>query len=189
MIQGRCTLVFGVSGVGKSSSCSDFVARHPSYLHYSAGGLLREAKATSVDLLRTAGKQEITDNQTLIGDELRRKRRGQWNRPVIIDAHGVINNDVTLVPVPVAAIKTLEPDGLILLEARPELIIERRRKAARSRPMPSPAELQHEIEEERKAVRSFSANLGLPLVIDTVNDGYALDRAIAQLVQAEGSAK
>ena len=40
MERGPCILVFGVSGVGKTLSCQDYVARHPEWLHLRADGFI-----------------------------------------------------------------------------------------------------------------------------------------------------
>jgi adenylate kinase len=176
--RGNCILVFGVSGVGKSWSCNAFVSRHPEYLYYSASTLLREAKASTVEQLRTADAQEIEANQRLLGVQLRRKRENQWSRSVLVDAHGVIDNDQDLIKLPLDAIRSMEPDALVLLEAPAEVVAERRRKDKRSRPNRSLAFIQREIAAERETVLAYGVALGLSVVTDVVDEGYQLDSAI-----------
>lgn len=165
-------LVFGISGVGKSTACASYVARHPSVLHTSAGALLQAAKNIDSALLRTDVAGNIAQNQNLLGEALRRFRLGRETSDILIDAHSVIDNDHELVEVPVDAVRAMNPNGLVLLEAPPELVIERRRNDVRLRPSRTAEELQFQIGVARRVCESYAGELSLPLEIGTaMNDG------------------
>lgn len=165
-------LVFGISGVGKSTACASYVARHPSVLHTSAGALLQAAKNIDSALLRTDVAGNIAQNQNLLGEALRRFRLGRETSDILIDAHSVIDNDHELVEVPVDAVRAMNPNGLVLLEAPPELVIERRRSDVRLRPSRTAEELQFQMGVARRVCESYAGELSLPLEIGTaMNDG------------------
>lgn len=165
-------LVFGISGVGKSTACASYVARHPSVLHTSAGALLQAAKNIDSALLRTDVAGNIAQNQNLLGEALRRFKLGRETSDILIDAHSVIDNDHELVEVPVDAVRAMNPNGLVLLEAPPELVIERRRNDVRLRPSRTAEELQFQIGVARRVCESYADELSLPLEIGTaMNDG------------------
>jgi adenylate kinase len=90
-------VVFGISGVGKSTACASYVLRHPTVLHTSAGALLQEAKNIESSALRIQDPQTILQNQNLLGDALTRFRLGREGADLLIDAHSVIDNDHELV--------------------------------------------------------------------------------------------
>lgn len=169
------TLVFGVSGVGKTSACEAYVAHHPDTLFVSASSLLKLAKQTTGEALRTARAEEIVDNQTLLVAALEAFRRGREKQPILIDAHGVIDNDTEYVRVPVSVIQALGPGRLILLQAPATAVAERRSAAVRKRPQRSVEAIAREIEAEHAAVQSYAEALGLDLVIVEVGSDFSFD--------------
>lgn len=182
-MRGETIVVFGISGVGKTSSCLAFVARNPEHLHLSASELLRSAAAADPALLRIAPADRILENQKLLPGALRARRDGQWHRPVLIDAHSVVDNDHELVRVPVEVIRSLEPDGLLLLEMPPEIIAARRSEPGSRRPARSIAQIVHEAEVARQAVLEYAEHLELPLeLIDASGQGpLTFGEAVAAL--------
>ncbi len=170
-----CVVVFGVSGVGKTSACKAYVARHPDTLFVSASTLLKSAMRATGEALRTAKASEIVSNQERLGAGLALFRAGREERPVLIDAHGVIDNDRKLVRVPVSAIRSLSPDRLVLIQASPAEIAARRAMDARPRPIRSIKEIERELKAECKAVRAFANELGLDLLIGEAGPGFSLD--------------
>lgn len=171
----RCVLVFGVSGVGKTHACADYVARHPDTLFVSASSLLKAATAESGEALRTASPANIRNNQVLLAGALAAFRAGREALPILIDAHGVIDNDREFVRIPLSAVRSLSPDRLILLEAAPALVAERRVTAARLRPQRTIEAIVREIAAERDAVKSYARALDLDLAIAEVVPGFKLD--------------
>lgn len=177
-------LVFGVSGVGKTSACEAYVARHPNTLFVSASSLLKAVKQTTGEVLRTAGAGEIIANQSLVASALATFRRGRDDQPILIDAHGVIDNGAEYVRVPLSAIEALAPERLILLEAPAIVVAERRATAVRKRPERSVEAITREIEAERSAVRSYAAALGLDLTVMEVGGDFSFDGLLDEAVRS-----
>ncbi|WP_158644828.1 ATP-binding protein [Bradyrhizobium daqingense] len=175
-------LVFGISGVGKSTACASYVARHPSVLHTSAGALLQAAKNIDSAILRTDVAGNVLQNQNLLGEALRHFRLGRETSDVLIDAHSVIDNDHELIEVPVDAVRAMSPDGLVLLEAPPELVMERRRKDTRLRPSRTAEELQFQTGVARRVCESYASELALPLEIGTVMHDGDLEVLIQRMI-------
>lgn len=182
MKRGYCLLVFGISGVGKTASCEAFIVSHPEFFYVRASALLTEALATTAETLRTGSARQIEKNQAVLGERLGRLRANQPARSVLVDVHAVIDNDVELVKIPLTTIESLEPDGLILLEAQPEIVAARRKNDLRSRPERSVNDLDRELAAERAAVTEFGAALRLPVEIADVPDGFRLDGVITRLM-------
>lgn len=172
---GPCILIFGVSGVGKTSACRAYVEEHPDALFVSASSLLKAAKGVSSEALRTANSAEIVGNQAVLGIQLEAFRRGRESQTVLVDAHGVIDNDVELVRIPVAVIRELTPTRLILLEAAPKIIASRRAMDQRQRPKRSLKAISLELHEERAAVEDYARVLGLELLIAEVGPTFKLE--------------
>ncbi|WP_219683946.1 ATP-binding protein [Bradyrhizobium canariense] len=175
-------LVFGLSGVGKSTACASYVARHPSVLHTSAGALLQAAKNIDSAILRTDVAGNILQNQNLLGEALKRFRLGRETSDVLIDAHSVIDNDHELIEVPIDAVRAMSPNGLVLLEAPPELVAERRRKDARLRPFRTVEELRFQTGIARRVCESYASELGLPLEIGTATHNGDLEVLIQRMM-------
>jgi len=175
---GRCTLVFGVSGVGKTSACLNYVATHPETLFVSASDLLKAARQSSAEALRTATIDRIIENQALLGPALTAFRDGREDRSIIIDAHGVIDNDRDLVRVPVSTIAALAPDRLILLEAPAKEVAARRAGAERKRPVRDLNHIEKEIAAERDVVVGYASALAVELVIAEAGLGFTLEAVL-----------
>ena len=158
-------LVFGVSGVGKTSACEAFVSRNPDVLFVSASSLLSAAKRSTPEVLRTASAADIAANQDALAGALAEFRRGRGHRPVLVDAHGVIDNDVGYVRVPLSVIEGLRPEKLVLIEAPAPVVAERRARASRRRPARTVEQIRAEIDAERSAVQHYATELNLNLNI------------------------
>ncbi|VWX50863.1 AAA family ATPase [Novosphingobium sp. 9U] len=183
MARGLCILVFGVSGVGKTSSCTDYVARHPEWLYLRASALLSDATGESAEALRTSSEDAILRNQRLLGVALKRARAGREASPVLIDAHAVIDNDRDLVTVPVDAVASLYADGIVLLELSATMLAARRAGSDRLRPTRSAYSLDRESRLESAAVRSYATALGIPFARGKVEGDFRLDPLIDELVR------
>lgn len=132
----------------------------------------------SAEKLRTAFPKEIEDNQALLVESFLRFRSGKMERPVLMDAHAVIDNDSELVHVPIEIIKALEPDLLILLEAPAHEIASRRAVDKRRRPVRDIRWLEREIAEEHAAVAGYSETLHVEMRIGIVGQGFRLDSVL-----------
>jgi len=78
-------IVFGISGVGKTTACASFVSRHPEVLHISAGALLRAATDKAGHELRTGNSEEIQKAQILLGDAFAAWRSDHKGANILID--------------------------------------------------------------------------------------------------------
>jgi adenylate kinase len=105
------------------------------------------------------------------------------DRPAIIDVHAIIDNDSGFVQVPLDAIAALRPDGLVLLEAPPEVVSERRRSDHRTRPARADLQIDRELLAERERVAQFSEDLRVPLETAQVIPSFRLEETIAALRQ------
>lgn len=175
---GACILIFGVSGVGKSRACSDYVDRNPDWLHLRAGELLSRLTGESPENLRTALDEEVVANQALLSLAVTRARAGREHRPVLVDCHAVIDNDDDLVVVPAGTVVALAPDGIILLEHDAAEVSMRRIIDLRVRPSREPAAIAREAVLERDTVEGYAASLTLPLVIARTEVGFRLDASV-----------
>lgn len=182
-----CVLIFGISGVGKTTACADFVDRHPQFLHLRASAILSEARSRAVEALRNAEASEINSNQQILVEALNSIREENPNRPMLIDAHAVIDNDRELVRVPGYVVRAIKPTGLVLLEAPAEDVRIRRSADSRYRPMRTIAAIRSEMAAEREAVTEFARELGVPLVIRTVEATFKLDEALEAVLRTNQS--
>jgi adenylate kinase len=187
--RGHCILVFGAPGVGKTTACTAFSANHPNVIYRRASQLLGEVKGANAEDLRRASASEIASNQSLISTQLNILRNGRWEMPVLIDGHAVIDNDRSLIVVPIDAVSAMLPDALLLLEASPEVILARRLNDERRRPQRTLQQIDAEVMAERRAVVSYAETLGLPFRIDQVNNIYTMDQSIADLRRRISSAQ
>jgi adenylate kinase len=178
---GPCFIVFGVSGIGKSTACRKFANAHPEFLYVQASSLLSEASQTDPEVLRRASKAQILINQDLIVEAFRGFRAGRLERPVLLDAHAVIDNDQSFVEVPVAVISAFEPAGLILMDSTPETVSFRRDNDLRRRPKRNKAQIARGLEAERSAVARYAKLLGVPSRTLRDGDQSSLELAVREL--------
>jgi adenylate kinase len=175
-------VVFGISGVGKTTACHRYVLHHPEVLHLKASELLRDALKVDPENLRTQSSAGIIKNQDRLAQALQDRLTESGLENFVLDAHSFIDNDGDLVSIPTATIASLKPTGLILLEATPEEIAARRLLSGdRKRPQRSIEELRSQIDLSRRNVQRYAVELKLPLKIATVGPGFDLDHAIASL--------
>jgi len=175
-------MVFGISGVGKTTACLAYVTAHPDYLYDRASAILQKAHGIPVEALRTGTPSSVIENQAVLPPAVRALRKAEPSRTILLDSHAVIDNDAVFVEVPLHIIAALEPDGFILLEAAPATIKQRREESSRPRPPRSVVQIGDEARAERKAVASYAKALGKPLIIDAVSGPqYDLRPAIDRL--------
>ncbi|MCW2339161.1 adenylate kinase [Sphingobium sp. B2D3A] len=178
MTKGPVIAILGLSGSGKSYLGRSIVRARPEYLRLSAGGLLRRSFHTTGEKLRTAEGGDVRENQTELVGALAEARVGQWERPVLLEAHSFIDNDRELVDVPVEVMASLELAGIILVDVPAEQIATRRNTDKRKRPQRSLAELKRQCVRSKSLANGYASDLGIPLV--AVNSGEK-ERALAFL--------
>lgn len=165
--------LFGLSGVGKTKYAQEVVAREPRILHLQASELLRRASGLNDEELRTARRDRLIANQGALAAAMEEARAGRRDRPVLIDAHSVIDNDIELVDVPFEAIAPLRIDSFVFLRANPELIVTRRSRSDRPRPYRSAETLAEHQRRALDACGHYAARSNAPLTIVDAVDGPA----------------
>ncbi|WP_445219294.1 AAA family ATPase [Bradyrhizobium sp. Pa8] len=179
-------VVFGVSGVGKTVACSDFIGRHPEVMHTSAGALLQSVTATAGEVLRTESPEALLKTQMILGEAFANWQAKHGANAVLVDAHSVIDNDRALIEIPVEVIRSLKPSVLVLLEEAPEVIVERRRLDSRSRPLRSIEDLHRQIETARRVCRGYAEDLDLPFEVGALSQYGNLDELIVRALSKSG---
>jgi adenylate kinase len=178
-------VVFGISGVGKSHTISEFVGSK-SFVHIQASGLLRSAKLAvegrdvTAEELRT---DDIHYNQTLLISSFEEARSREL-RNIIFDGHNLIDNGDRLIEIPAEVVDRLRPAGIIVICADPIEIVSRRQKdTVRSRPVRSVEELQ--IHQSRCVAlgKAHAERLGIPYHQVTAGDGDGFTTAIMSILE------
>jgi adenylate kinase len=173
-------IIFGVSGVGKTAACRDYVARHPEVAYLNVGEVLSEATGLSPEEMYLSSEEEILARQAIFSHILDRNF-GSSARKLVIDAHSVIDTDGGSVTIPVELIQSLQPTGIVLLESDPKEVQRRRLRDSRFRPDRSIGELQSQIAYTRKVVEGYSDHLNIPLIVTCTGPGFRLDEVIKRL--------
>lgn len=137
--------------------------RQPPIVHMQASSLLRNATTLEDEALRTATPDRIASNQFKLRDALELAWPDQPAGDVILDAHSVIDNDQTLVPVEIAPIAATRPNGLIFLWDTPENIILRRSKDTRLRPTRNADEINIYQNLAWETCVTFATSIGVKL--------------------------
>lgn len=144
------------------------------------------ALAQSGEALRTAAHDQIATNQTALAGALKVAWHRSEDRPVILDAHCVIDNDKTLVALPLEIFAPLRPEGVAVLTAAPGVIAERRRVGARIRPARSEGELAEHQAKALAVARSHASALGVPFAAFDTEDTEGLLRFVAPILRLPG---
>ena len=179
----RRILVLGVSGVGKSTACSKAVSANPSLLHLRASRLLCEATGQTADALRLSSSDDVESNQQLLAVALDRKVAMLQHTTVLLDGHAVIDNDRTLIRISTRAVEALKPNGILLVEASPAVILQRRASDRRRRPLRTIEDLEQEIKAERDAVFGYRQALDVPLEIVWAEPTARLEPQLSALLR------
>lgn len=175
------THVFGLSGVGKSWLCERFAARHDA-LHVSASALLREAKRSIGEPTDSEGLRQgpVLDNQQLLvrGFDLVRSRAA---KPILLDAHNVVDDGASLVRIPLSVVRSLAPDRIVFIGADPAAILERPvSDAARRRPVRDVSRLGQHQDLALALARSHAEDLGVPFARVEAGDETAFAAALGR---------
>ncbi|WP_404470979.1 ATP-binding protein [Bradyrhizobium ottawaense] len=174
-------IVFGVSGVGKTTACLGYVARHPRYLLLSASALIASATGATLKSLRTASAQQLLANQDILQLAVDNELRKRGASSFILDGQCVLDNGREIVTLPAEAIRPFRPTGLILLEASATEIANRRSQDARQRPFRTVKELSEQLAQNRDAVRDYAMQLEIPFVCAEAKGAFSLDKPLEAL--------
>jgi len=183
--QGAVFGLFGLSGVGKTWLADRLVERFPALLHLEASSLLKAAHQAEGEALRTSGRDRLIANQEALATAFADARAAQQERPVLISAHTVIDNEAELVEVPFSAIQPLGISYYLFLAADPEVIAARRANSSRQRPARSIAVLAEHQRRACEVCQSYAEGSGRPFLL---LDQSGSDRSLEQAIAAVGSA-
>lgn len=179
-------LLLGVSGVGKSRLARRIAQARPDILRLTAGGLLRANLHTTGEKLRTAPSENVRRNQQALGEALQAERAGQWERPVLLEGHGFIDNDRELVDVPTQVMRGLAPSAIILLDAEAFEVVQRREHDTRKRPARTVAEIGQHLQHARDLAHQYATELGVPICVITSADAASAIVFFDKIVAAAG---
>lgn len=163
--------LFGVSGVGKTWLASKILEASPEVLHLQASALLRRAHGVDGETLRTATRDDLHSNQSMLATAVAKARLGREAKPVLIDAHSVIDNDIELVEVPFEAIAPIGIAHYLFLAADPEVIVQRRFGAERSRPARAAAVLATHQLRAADVCQTYASRSGQPFTLLDSSEG------------------
>lgn len=176
-------IVFGVSGIGKTTVCREYALSHPEFRHLTASELIRKASGTTIERLRTASSDQILRNQPVLAAALNEEVKASPDKKVILDGQCIIDNGREIIVIPDEMVASLRPTGFLLLEATPYKILERRAKSARLWPNRSAEQILSQLEMNRVAVKRYSANLRVPfVVVDANDDHFNLQNSVSALL-------
>ena len=161
----QLSILFGLSGVGKTTMGRSIIDSDAGIEHLSASDLLKAAHSQTGEELRTAHEDRLVANQDVLGDALDKWHFPPGTHHILLDAHSVVDNDRTLVDIPVDVIVSLAPDRLIFIADEPAAIVARRASGERQRPARTKEELHTHQERSLAVCVGFSEALGVPLSI------------------------
>jgi adenylate kinase len=171
--------LFGISGVGKTWLAQNVVAQVPELLHLEASALLRVAHQAEGEALRRSPRRDLVASQQALAAAFEKARAGCPERPVLISAHSVIDNDIELVDVPFAAIEPLAIEHYVFLRAESEVIASRRAQSTRQRPHKPASVLAAHQQRALEVCQSYSRASGSPVtVLDLGEAGDAITKLV-----------
>ncbi len=168
--------VFGLSGVGKSTSCRAFVQRHPEYLYVGASAVLREMLPSAMHLTSASALAEV---QIPLARAIASQVDGR--EKVIFDLHSLLDADEGPVKVPVDAIRIVAPTALVFLHLRVAQLALRRAEATRPRTAMTLSELRSRQRKAKDQVRAYARTLQLPTASAEAEDINAVETAAIAL--------
>lgn len=183
----QLSILFGLSGVGKTTMGRAVIERNAGVSHVSASDLLKAAHSQTGEELRTAKRDRLVANQGALADALRAWPFPVGTNHVLLDAHSVIDNDRVLVDIPISAIAPLSPNRLIFISDDPAAIAGRRRSDTRQRPIRTPEELDSHQNRSWAVCQGFSEAMRVPLLRIRSGDVLGFRVALGLEVQARGS--
>lgn len=168
MTNQKIILVFGLSGVGKSTLIHEFLENRNDFIRVSGGSLIDCNKKTEHrDELRTLAPCEILENQKQLIKNFSSIKKELCNKHIVFDGHCIIKNGASITEVPVDIIKNLFPNIIIFVEGTAEEIIERRKKDSTrpNREIETAAQIEEGILLQKSICSKYSSELGVPLKV------------------------
>ena len=162
----KIILVFGLSGVGKSTLVHKVLENRNDFERVSGGSLIDCNKKTeNRDELRVLPSDEILDNQKQLIKNFAKVKTELGHKHIIFDGHCIIKNGPSITEVPTDIIKKLFPNIIVFVEATAKEIIERRKNDS-SRPnreIETTAQINENICLQKNICSKYSSELGVPL--------------------------
>ena len=165
----KVVAVFGLSGVGKSTTVAKVVAAADGLVaSVNAGDLIgrRLTGGRETDGLRLLSADKIRSNQELLVEELAVARMARGSPVLLLDGHCVIDNGRELIWVPVDIVERLGIAAVVYLTGDSgEIRARRRSDSSRKRPDLDEDELVRHQQSGLAACMSYSVELGLPMMV------------------------
>jgi len=112
----RIFIVFGISGVGKTTLIKEFISNHPGYKHVQAGDLLGEVFKNKVrDNLRRASEDEILSNQYILVEQFKKFIHEYKEENIIFDGHSIIDSGQNIIRIPADIFEKMDPYKIIFI--------------------------------------------------------------------------
>lgn len=179
MLGTKLLMVFGVSGIGKTTACVEYARLHENVVHFSASKLLGLDRSSAGE--RSAN--EMLQDQRKLVELVRAARASTSARLMLLDAHSVVIVGGRQLIVPTDVIGAMEPDGFIFLEAAAEAVSRRRLARGDQGAHVSDIEsVQRAQTAALRAVEGYSETLGCALSIVRADQPVDLADEIEKLL-------
>ncbi|MBA9068734.1 adenylate kinase [Methylobacterium sp. RAS18] len=172
-------LVFGISGVGKTTRCANFCAKHTNFLHIQASKILQQSRNSTSETLRTSPKYKIEENQSILVTKFLEIRNQNLEKSFLIDAHCVIDSDREYIYIPPHVFSGFLPDRFFVLESDPKSIALQRNADPRQRPNRAPDELDEYQTVASNYAKFIASELKKPLKILFAPTDEEFEKAIS----------
>lgn len=176
MLDTELIIVFGVSGVGKTTACAEYASSNGNVIHFSASALLRLHRETA----GTRSADEVMQDQHLLVDLVRVVRAETRASLMLLDAHSLVVVAKREIVIPADVIAAMKPNGLIFFRAKGEVISERRISRGDTRNV-IPQEIEKSQTNALRAVESYAEQLPCRLLVIDANQGADFAEAIRHL--------
>lgn len=176
-------VVVGIPGVGKSACLGALKAAYPFLTVVSyAEMMLKQASIRGIH--RDALRQMPIQKQAEIGLSAAVEIEEEAQGVTVVDTHGCIKTPFGYCPgLPLKVLNALNPQGLVMVQCDPELILKRRQQdSSRQRDQDGVSELALHQELTRAYLAAASVMTGAPLCIVN-NDGQEISENIKVVVK------
>ncbi|MCO5085187.1 MAG: ATP-binding protein [Rhizobiaceae bacterium] len=173
MLDTKLMIVFGVSGVGKTTVCAEYASGNDDVVHFSASALLRLHRETA----GTRSTNEVIQDQHVLVDMVNVIRSETPVSLMLLDAHSLVYVGGHEVIIPADVIAAMKPDGLIFFKASGETISERRLSRGDTRNV-VPQEIEKSQTNALRAAESYAELLPCRLLVIDASHGTDLGEAI-----------